>query len=48
MSCQIESLSDSIKILNAKIDQQDEIIQKYFILQQNDSIANPQLTNKLK
>jgi predicted glycosyltransferase len=45
---QIEYLSDSIKVLNGKIEQQNEIIQKYFILQKNDSIASPPITNKLK
>jgi hypothetical protein len=44
---QIEYLSDSIKILNNKIDHQNEIIEKYF--QMNDSIASSKtINNKLK
>jgi len=34
-------LSDSINTLNGKIDQQNEIIQKYFSISTNDSILNP-------
>jgi hypothetical protein len=44
----IECLFDSIKTLNEKIDQQNEIIEKYFLNQKQDSIANPKTTNKLK
>jgi hypothetical protein len=42
----IKCLSDSIKHLNGKIKQQNEIIEKYFSLQRNDSIISPNNTNQ--